>query len=148
MDRLISQRFLKRFAVILVMIAAIGILIFKAINEGWFMPRESLDLSTEPTLLFFNRSKGCECALVVYEATDRQIKSWPEEAYSGIKIIRIDMDRRPDLGKQFIIIRAPALVLVDSNGLSLFKQTESVSDTFPLNLFEYEQAIKEFQNGK
>lgn len=148
MDRLISQGFLKRFAVILVMTAVIGILIFKATTEGWFMPREPLDLSNEPTLLFFNRSKGCECALVVYQAADRQIKSWPEEAYSGIKIIRIDLDRRPDLGKQFHIIRAPALVLVDSNGQALFNQTESVSDTSPINLFEFEQAIKEFQNGK
>lgn len=147
MDRLISQMFLKRFAFILVMIAATGILIFKAINEGWFIPREPLDLSTEPTLLF-NRSKGCECALIVYEAADMQIASWPEEAYSGIKIIRIDMDRRPDLGKQFNIIRAPALVLVDSEGQSLYNQTKSVSDTSPFNLIAFEKAIKEFQNGK
>lgn len=145
---MISQMLLKRFAVIFVMIAVLGILIFKAINEGWFIPREPLDLSCEPTLLFFNRSKGCDCVLVVYDAAEKQIASWPEAANSGIKIIHIDLDRRPDLGKQFNIIRAPALVLVDSEGQPLYNQTELVSDTSPLNLIEFEKAIKEFQNGK
>ena len=90
-----------------------GIISVKAVKEGWFAARDPIDLSATPLLLFFNRHKGCECAMVVYAAAERQITAWLEEERLSTRIIYIDLDRRPDLGKQFKIIRAPALLLVD-----------------------------------
>ncbi|PKO12806.1 MAG: hypothetical protein CVU39_21970 [Chloroflexi bacterium HGW-Chloroflexi-10] len=148
MDRLILRLPSKRLSVILVILVAFGILFVKALSEGWFTPREPLDLSSEPTLLFFNRSKGCECVLVVYQAAERQIAAWPKADYSGANLIRIDLDHRPDVGRQFNIIRVPAMLLVDSNGQVIYQQTEAVSDKSPLVLVKFEQAIKDYANEK
>jgi hypothetical protein len=148
MDRLILRPPSKRLSVILVILVVFGILFVKALSEGQFSPREPLDLSNEPTLLFFNRSKGCECVLVVYQAADRQITAWPKEDYSGANLIQIDLDHRPDLGRQFNITRVPAMLLVDSSGKIIYQQTEAVSDKSPLVLVKFEQAIKDYTNGK
>lgn len=132
----------------LVILAALAILGSKAVEEGWFLSREPLDLSNAPVLLFFNRHKGCECELVVYEAAEEQIKGWSEESRSGLQIIPIDLDRRLDLGKQFNIVRAPALLLVDRDGAIILAQKESISDTAPLDLIPFEKVGREVTHGK
>lgn len=137
-----------RFVVLGVVILAItGIMAYKAVNEGWYAPRTPLDLSDAPVLVFFNRHKGCECEMIVYQAAETQIKNWPEETRMGVKIIDVDLDRRADLGKQFNIIRAPALFLVDEDSQVIFGQTDSLSDNAPLDLPAFEKAIQEIRNG-
>lgn len=123
-------------------LAVSGILVYKAVDEGWFAPRTPLDLSDAPVLVFFNRHKGCECEMVVYEAAQEQIKNWPEEARHGMRIIHVDLDRRPDLGKQFEIIRAPALFLVDQDNRVIYSQTKSLSDAAPLDLAAFETVLQ------
>ncbi len=105
MDRLstdVQNTRLKRqvLAVLLFVIGLTVVLAYKAIDEGWFEPRASLDLSNAPVLLFFNRHKGCDCELAVYTAAVEQVKGWTDGARSGVQIIQIDLDRRPYLGKQ------------------------------------------------
>ena len=134
-------------ALVLFGLAVLSVLLTKGLYEGWFAPRQPLELSNQPALLFFNRYKGCECALVVYEAAQAQIESWPEESRGGIRVMTINLDHRPDLGKQYGLIRAPALILVDANGNLMVEQNEIITDTAPLDLTLFEQAIKEFQNG-
>lgn len=128
-------------------LAVSGILVYKALDEGWFAPRTPLDLSDAPVLVFFNRHKGCECERVVYEAAQKQIQNWPEEVRRGIRIIHVDLDRRPDLGKQFDIIRTPALFLVDQDSRVMFSQTKSRSNAAPLDLAAFEAVIQEIGYG-
>lgn len=124
-----------------------AILIFKGIDEGWFIPRTPLALDYKPAVLFFNRHKGCECALVVYRAAADQVQNWSEEDRQGVRLIQIDLDQRPDLGDQFGIIRAPTLLLVDGYGEIKYRQDEVVTDAEPLNLSMIEGKISEVVNG-
>jgi len=43
-------------------------LTIKGFTEGWLESRYPLDIKQQPAILFFNRHKGCDCALVVYQA--------------------------------------------------------------------------------
>jgi hypothetical protein len=124
-----------------------GMIAVKAIQEGWFKAREPLDLSGAPLLLFFNRHKGCECSMVVYQAAEEQINGWSDVDRHNMPVIHIDLDRRPDLGKQFDVIRAPALLLVDHEGKIIFGQKDPKSDTSPLDLAAFESIIKEISDG-
>lgn len=125
----------------------IGMISVKAVQEGWFAAREPLDLSGAPLLLFFNRHKGCECEMVVYRAAEDQIHRWSEDERLNMKIIPIDLDRRPDLGKQFEVIRAPALLLVDQQGRVIFGQKDSIADNAPLDLESFNRVIQEVSDG-
>lgn len=136
----------RKFTGVVILLAALGIVGYKAVAAGWFSPREPLDLSSAPVLLFFNRHKGCDCEMVVYKAALTEISRWSDEARNGIQIIHIDMDRRPDLAEQYDIIRAPALFLVDRDGAIIFKQKEAISDTSPLDLHAFETAIENLVN--
>lgn len=151
MDRITvhpSGRVLQRMMIVLVILGIAGMIVYKAFVEGWLMPKDPLDLSNAPVLLFFNRHKGCACEMMVYTAAENQIAEWSEESRYGIPVVQVDLDRRPDLGKHFNIIRAPALLLVDSEGKILFEQKDSVSDTAPLDLDAFRRAIEEVKNGK
>lgn len=141
-----KSKAIQRIVVTLVIVLIAGVIIYKALDENWLTPRKPLDLSNAPVLLFFNRYKGCDCEMAVYTAAENQITEWSEEERHGISIIRIDLDRRPDLGKQFNIIRAPALFLVDSEGFVLFGQKDSISDAAPLDLHAFNAAIEEVNN--
>lgn len=151
MDRLTTNtpgKASRRIVITIVILFTAGIIFYKALDVGWWMPREPLDLSNAPVLLFFNRHKGCECEMVVYTAAENQIAEWTEADRHDISVIRIDLDQRPDLRKQFNIIRVPALLLVDPEGNVLFGQRESISDTAPLDLHAFSDAIDEVKNGK
>lgn len=125
-----------------------GMLGFKVYDEGWLLPRTPLALPEQPVLLFFNRHKGCECVLLVYRSADKQIQDWPESNRKAIPILRIDLDRRPDLGTQFGIYRVPAMLLLDADGRELYRQEESISDTLPLDLRVFETKILEALDGQ
>ena len=86
--------------------------------------------------------------MVVYTAAQNQISDWGEKGQYDIPIFLIDLDRRPDLGKQFNIIRVPALLIVDQEGKVIYIQKESISDTAPLDLQTLDLTIKELFHGK
>ena len=147
MDRLSFFANQKRIFLLIFILGVVGVLGVKSIQEDWFAPREPLKITQDPTLLFFNRSKGCECVLVVYQAADEQISEWRQN-YPDLEIVRIDLDRRADLGRQFNILRVPALFLVDNNGESVYQQTESSSDTAPFDMEMLDLELREYLNGK
>lgn len=124
------------------------ILAYKAVDDGWLIPHTPLSLNGEPAVLFFNRHKGCACALAVYRAAADQVQDWTVAERQGVQIISIDLDRRPDLVAQYDVIRAPALLLVDQAGEIVYRQDEVVSDTEPFNLPWFESKLAEVLNGK
>jgi hypothetical protein len=113
----------------------------KAVDLGWFSPREPLEFNNAPALLFFNKARGCECELYVYDNANAQFEAWK----SPVPVHRIDLDRRPDLGRQYSVVRAPALVLVDAEGQVVWKQSDSLSDESPLNLEQAQVEIARLQ---
>ena len=102
----------------------------KAVQLGWFTPHPPLELDREPALLFFNKTRGCECELFVYNNAEAQMNSWN----APVRVIRIDLDRRPDLAQQYQVIRAPSLVLLNAEGQIVWRQDEGMSDESPLDL--------------
>ncbi len=143
------MNFKNRSSQVLFIFFVLGVLIvlfLKGMNTGWFSTQELLVLDGEPVLLFFNRYEGCECELVVYEAAEHQIKNWDEENRGGIEVMIFNLDRRADLKKQFGIVRAPTLILLNGAGDIILNQDEGVSDTEPLNLTLFEEKIMEVLN--
>jgi hypothetical protein len=106
----------------------------KAVQLGWFTSHPPLDLHGEPALLFFNKARGCECELRVYNNATAQMDAWN----APLRLIRIDMDRRPDLVQQYDVIRAPALVLLNAESEVIWRQDESLNDVAPLDLEQVE----------
>jgi hypothetical protein len=102
----------------------------KAAQLGWFALRPSLELDGGPALLFFNKARGCECEMFVYNNANAQLEGWN----TPVRIIRIDLDRRPDLAQEYGVIRAPALILLGAEGQVVWKQDESLNDESPLDL--------------
>ena len=110
----------------------------KAAQLGWFTPHPPLELDGEPALLFFNKLRGCECELFVYNNAETQMNSWN----ASVHVIRIDLDHRPDLARQYEIIRAPSLVLLNAKGQIVWRQDEALSDESPLDLDQIEVLAK------
>jgi hypothetical protein len=133
---------------VIVLLLVSGILVYKVVDEGWFAPSPSLELNGEPALVFFNRHKGCQCAMTVYFAAKYQVEAWSENARQGVPVFVIDLDTQPNLGKEFHVIRAPTLMLVDRYGRTILKQDEVVSDIQPLDLPSFEIKIKEMLEGE
>ncbi len=110
----------------------------KAVQLGWFNPRPPLELDGKPALLFFNKTRGCECELFVYNNANAQVDDW----IAPLRVIRIDMDHRPDLARQYAVIRAPTLILLDAEGQAVWRQDEGLSDESPLDLNQAERQIE------
>lgn len=110
----------------------------KAVQLGWFTPRPPLELDGKPVLLFFNKSRGCECELLVYNNANAQMDDW----IAPLRVIHIDLDHRPDLARQYGVIRAPTLVLLDAEGQAVWMQDEGLSDESPLDLNQVERQIE------
>jgi hypothetical protein len=115
----------------------------KAVQLGWFTPRPPLDLDGKPALLFFNKARGCECEILVYNNANAQMDVWN----TPLHVIRIDMDHRPDLVRQYDVIRAPTLVLLDAAGQAVWRQDEGLSDESPLDLNQAERQIEAVTNN-
>jgi hypothetical protein len=128
----------RKFIWILFLIALILTLGLKAAQLGWFNPRPPLELDGKPALLFFNKSRGCECELSVYNNANAQMDGWN----ARVQVIRIDVDHRPDLAQQYEVIRAPALVLLNAKGQATWKQDEGLSDESPLDLKQAESQVE------
>ena len=121
--------------------ALLTVLAAKAAQMGWLAARPPLELGGQPALLFFNSQRGCECALVVYRSAEAQVAAWPAAARAGVAIVPIDVDRRPDRARQYQVVRAPTLLLLDGQGVEIWRQDESVSDEAPLDLRRFEARI-------
>jgi hypothetical protein len=110
----------------------------KAAQLGWFTPHPPLKLDGTPALLFFNKSRGCECELLIYNNAETQMDSWN----ASVHVIRIDLDRRPDLARQYEVIRAPTLVLLNAEGQIAWRQDEGLSDESPLDLDQAKNRVE------
>ena len=128
----------RKFILIFFMIALGLTFGLKAAQLGWFNPHPPLELNHQPALLFFNKSRGCECEMLVYNNANAQMDSWN----APLRVIRIDMERRPDLVQQYKIIRAPSLILLDTAEKIIWRQDESMGDEAPLNLNHLEREIE------
>ncbi|GIV65100.1 MAG: hypothetical protein KatS3mg046_360 [Bellilinea sp.] len=122
------------------------VLVLKVWQSGWFTPVEPVEIPSQPVLVLFNRYRGCECAMNVYEAAEWQVKGWPEEARSSVPVIVLDLDRYTDLGKQLKVSRAPTLLLLDEAGNLIYRQNEIIRDDLPLDLETFERKIREMNN--
>jgi len=120
----------------------LGLLALKAVQEGWFASRLSLEMNNQPALVFFTLSRGCKCQMTVVLSAEAQLTAWKLPAELGLNVIRVDFDRRPDLARQYGVARAPALVLLDSLGQVVWKQDVSLSDKVPLDLNQVEVQIE------
>jgi hypothetical protein len=137
----------KRLGLLAFLLLILVVMAYKVYDEGWFLPRTPLELNGQPAVLFFNRHKGCDCVLVVYNAAARQMREWPEAQRQGMQLIQIDLDHRPDMGTQFDVIRAPSLLLLDMEGNTRYRQDDVVTDLEPLNLPLLEQKIQGVIDG-
>jgi hypothetical protein len=115
----------------------------KAAQLGWFDSRPPLALDGEPGLLFFNKARGCECELLVYNNANAQMETWN----ASNRLIRIDIERRPDLARHYEVIRAPTLVLLNAEGQVVWRQDEGLSDESPLDLNQAERQIEAMTDG-
>ena len=120
-------------------VALAVILGLKAVQLNWFVLRPALELDgKQPVLLFFNTVRGCECELLVYNNAESQMDEWD----ATVRVIRIDLDLRPDLARQYDVIRAPSLILLDTKGQIVWKQDESLSDVSPLDLYQAARQVE------
>jgi hypothetical protein len=115
-------------------ILVLTVLAIKAFNNGWFTPKIPLELNGEPALVFFTLAEGCECEMSVVNAAEAQLDTWSIPNENDIRLVRVDFSRRPDLANQYNVVRAPALVLLDTQGLVVWKQDVGLSDEAPLDL--------------
>ncbi|OGO64548.1 MAG: hypothetical protein A2029_15980 [Chloroflexi bacterium RBG_19FT_COMBO_47_9] len=115
-------------------VVVMAVISIKSFNDGWFEPKTPLALNGEPALVFLTLGRGCECQMKVVRSAEAQLASWSVTLDGQISVFRVDFSRRPDLARQFDIARAPALVLLDSNGEVVWKQDVGLSDEAPLDL--------------
>jgi hypothetical protein len=119
----------------LLLIGALAVTLgLKGLDLGWFSPKEPLVLGNEPVLLFFNKNRGCECELFVYNNANAQIQAWK----APLRVIAIDMDRRSDLAREYQVVRAPTLILLNAEEQVIWKQEVGISDEAPLDLVHVE----------
>ncbi len=114
--------------------ALLAVLAIKAFNDNWFEPRKPLVLNGKPALVFFMLGEGCECQMRVVRAAETQMAAWDVPDERGVPVLRVDINRRPDLAEQYEVIRAPALVLLDDQGQVVWKQDAGLSDEAPFDL--------------
>jgi hypothetical protein len=138
MDRVTVDR---KHVWLLVATAVLGVLGAKGLQLGWFADRPPLELNGEPALLLFNYDRGCECVLVIYQRADAQIAAWPAVARQGVPIHRVNLEKRPDLGKQYGIYRAPTLLLLDADGREVRRQDQVITDELIFDLQRFETEI-------
>jgi peptidoglycan/LPS O-acetylase OafA/YrhL len=120
----------------------LGPMVLKAVQEGWFAPSPPLELNSQPALVFFTLSRGCECQMTVVQSAEAQLAAWELPADLGLNVIRVDINRRPDLARQYGVARASALVLLDSQGQVVWKQDVGLSDEAPLDLNQIERQLE------
>jgi hypothetical protein len=125
----------------------LGLLALKAVQEGWFAPRPPLELNSQPALVFFTLSRGCECQMTVVQSAETQLAAWVLPVDLGLNVIRVDINRRPDLARQYGVARAPALVLLNATGQVAWKQDVGLSDESPLDLNQAKRQVEALTNN-
>ena len=127
----------RRTVGLVVLLSLIGVVLgIKAVSRGWFSQRQPLELQGQPALVFFLLGQGCECQMKVINNAKAQIEDWEVPGEVSIRLLRVDINRRPDLARQYGVARAPALVLLDNLGQVVWKQDEGLSDEAPLDLIQ------------
>lgn len=104
-----------------------------------------LDLNNQPALLFFNNEEGCECVIPLYQKADAVIAAWPNENRAHIPVLRIILDERPDLQKDYDIERAPMLLLLDEQGQEVWRGWGVASNPQVFDLAEGEAQIRAWE---
>jgi len=108
---------------------------FKAWQLGWLQPRQSLELNGQPAVLVFVKHRGvCECEQFVNGNARAQAASWSDKARHDMMLHQIDIEQRPDLAKQYKVIRAPTMLLLDATGEIVWRQDDVITDQLPLDL--------------
>lgn len=81
--------------------------------------------------------------MVVYRNADWQILEWKPDQRAKIPIFRLNIEKCHDAARQYQIIMAPALLLIDQEGAIAYRQNFSVSDENPLDLLTFEAKIND-----
>jgi hypothetical protein len=140
MDSLSAQ---KRKAVVLGLTGLVLIVLgAKAARQLYAQLPQSLDLDSQPALLFFSLDEPCDCVKKLISEADFQINHWPEETRQGIPVLRFDLDQNRQLASQYEVVRAPSLLLLDQDGKVISRQDYPVIKNGPLDLSKFEADIK------
>lgn len=137
------QKSYQKAGLVLFLITLLGVVLVKLFYTGWLSPCSPLELSGQPTLIFFTLSRGCECQMVVVHAAEAQLASWTVPSTAGIAVLEIDFGRHSGLARKYKIARAPALLLLNGAGDVVWKQDLGLIDTAPLDLLSAEQNIRD-----
>jgi hypothetical protein len=144
MDRMMKRQ-VRFLSLLLFVIAVLGVLGFKAVSQGWFLTRPYLEVNSQPALLFFTLSDGCDCQMMIIRRADTQVAFWELPEHLAINIIRVDFDLQPELARYYRVVRAPALVLLDAEGKVVWKQDVGLTDEKPFDLAAAEAQIRSLQ---
>jgi len=85
--------------------------------------------------------------MTVVQSAEQQLAAWQLPEASGLNVIRLDFNRRPDLARQYGVARAPSLVLLDASGEVAWKQVVGLSDEAPLDLIQAKSQIEALLSG-
>ncbi|MCJ7700847.1 MAG: hypothetical protein MUO62_04645 [Anaerolineales bacterium] len=114
----------------------------KARQLGWLEVKPPLELNDQPAVLIFIRYNGaCECELFVNGNARAQVANWVPEARGDVQLHQIDIEQRSDLARQYKVIRAPSMLLLDASGQIIWRQDDVLSDGLPLDLAAAEVQI-------
>jgi len=97
----------------------------------------------KPALLFFNVAEPCACMRELVGRANTQIVMWPEERRASVQLVRFNIGEDQDFEKKYQVFRAPALVLLDEQGLIIWRQDYPLIEGGPFKLEELEAAIVE-----
>ena len=132
--------------------AVLLVLGFKAWRLGWLLPKPPLALNGQPAVVVFIKIHGvCECEQFVNDNARAQAANWPVDARSWLLLHQIDIEHRPDLAKQYKVIRAPSMLLLDASGEIVWRQDDVITDELPLDLTTIEMKISDLltsENGQ
>jgi hypothetical protein len=129
-------------ALILFGVVVMAVIAIKSIKDGWFEPQTSLELNDQPALIFFTLERGCVCQMKVIGNAEAQIAAWEVPDETGVPVRRVDFSYWPGLASQYGVMRAPALVLLDSLGQVVWKQDFGLSDEAPLDLEQAKDQVE------
>jgi hypothetical protein len=138
----------RKVALISFIAIVVAVLVIKEFNDNFFESPIPLELNGQPALIFFTLSEGCTCQMKVVQAAEAQLAGWSVAPPGKISLIRVDFDRRPDLDRQYGVARAPALVLLDSQGRVAWKQDVGLSDETPLDLDQAQKKIETLMQNR
>jgi hypothetical protein len=135
-------------ALILFGAVVMAVIAIKSIKDGWFEPQTSLELNSQPALIFFTLERGCACQMKVIASAEAQIAAWEVPDETGVPVRRVDFSYGPDLASQYGVVRAPALVLLDAQGQVVWNQDVGLSDEAPLDLIQAQSQVEALFSGE